>query len=125
MADDKLQLSVGATSTSNGAFINNYDGSVAIGNVATGTVLELDSATFQLGTLSNTAAVLTALNGLAKPVLGAANAQATVVVYDGSGHAGIYQVVENSGGAGTAFDAIELIGIVSAANNALTGSNFG
>lgn len=124
VADDKLQLSVGATSTSNGAFINNYDGSVAIGNVATGTVLELDSATFQLGTLSNTAAVLNALNGLANPVVGAGGAQATVVVYDGAGHAGIYQVLENTA-AGTAFDAIELIGIVSAANNALTGSNFG
>jgi hypothetical protein len=123
-ADDVIKTFSNGTPTSNGVFYNNYNGAVAIGNVTTGSVIELDATTFTIGTLNNTAAVLAALNGLANPIKAAAlNAQATLIVYDGLGQAGIYQIQDNNG-ANTPFDLIELIAVVNATNNSLVGANF-
>jgi len=123
-ADDVIKTFVNGVATSNGVFYNNYNGTVAIGNVATGSVIELDAGTFTIGTFTNTAAVLAALSGLLNPIQGAANALATLIVYNGAGQAGIYQIAETTSAAG-AFDDIELIGVVNAANNSLVAANFG
>lgn len=123
-ADDRLALQVGGAANSQGVFRDNYTGAAVIGNVATGNVVEIDAATFTIGTFTNEAGVLAGLATLANPLVGAANASATVIVYNGLGQAGIYQVLENAGGAGTAFDVIELIGVVNATNNSLAAGNF-
>lgn len=120
MADDKLQLSVGGVAVSNGTFYNNSNGVVAA--AATGDIIEINSASFQYGVATNTAAVLAFLSGAG--LAGAAGGEiVTVVAYNGAGQAAIYQLEETNVAAG-AFDTIELIGTVNATDNAFTGSNF-
>lgn len=120
-ADDQLLLGVNVVSSSDGLFVNNYAGGGALA-VTSGAVIEIDATAFQVGTPTNTAAVLAWLT--AAGVTGAAGSEiATVIAYNGAGQAAIYQVEENDAAAG-AFDAIELIGIVNAADNSLVAANF-
>lgn len=118
-ADDQLLLGVNSVSSSNGLFVNNYAGGALA--VTSGAVIEIDATAFQVGTPTNTAAVLAWLDSAS--VTSAANGIATVVAYNGAGQAAIYQVLENTG-AGSAFDDIELVGIVNAADNSLVAANF-
>ena len=122
VAGDTLQLFAGATSASNGIFNNNYTGA-AIG-LATGSVLEVDAATYQLGTFSNTGAVQGWLAAHGVTHTAATAAPVTVVVYDGAGHAGVYEAVDSTATLGAIFNSIELVGVVNAANNVLTSANF-
>lgn len=119
-ADDVISTAVGATSTSNGIFTNNYNGAAPLA-VGAGGVVEIDATAYQAGVPTNTAAVLAWLSG--NVTAGAANVIATVIAYNGAGQAAIYHVEETTGAAG-AFDTIELIGIVNAADNSLVGANF-
>lgn len=119
-ADDVISTFVSNVAASNGVYFNNYAGVPTA--IATGSVVEIDAASFQFGVASNTAAVLGWLT--AAGVTGAAGSEiATVIAYNGAGQAAIYQVEETNSGAG-AFDTIELIGIVNAADNSLVGANF-
>lgn len=119
-ADDRISTFANNVATSNGVFINNYNGTAPLA-VGAGGVVEIDATAFQAGVPTNTAAVLAWLT--AASVTSAANGVATVVAYNGAGQAAIYQVAETTGTA-SPFDTIELIGIVNAANNSLVGANF-
>lgn len=116
-ADDVLQLSVAGTSTSDGTFYNDSLGALAAN---AGDIVEIDAATYQIGTPGNTANLLTFLAG-AGLTGAAANDIITVVAYNGAGQAAIYQLDNSAIGA---YDSAELIGIVNAANNSLTAANF-
>lgn len=132
IANDKLVL--GATvngvleSTSFGVFVNEAIGGqnpvTPITNLGTGTILEISSASYQYaGTSPDESALLAHINGVMLAT-GAANAAITVVAYDGSGNAAIFQAQETDG-ALSGFDAIELVGIVEAVGvNALSAANF-
>jgi len=119
-ADDVISTFVNNVAASNGVYFNNYAGVPTA--IATGSVVEIDAASFQFGVASNTAAVLGWLT--AAGVTGAAGSEiATVIAYNGAGQAAIYQVEETTGPS-SSFDTIELIGIVNAADNSLVGANF-
>jgi len=117
-SDDKLVSQVAGVGKSSGIFYNDSTGGIA--GLAAGSIVEVNAASYQAGTLTNTAAVLAYLTGAG---LTGNGVQATVVVYNGNGTAGIYQINETNAALG-AFDTIELIGTVNAANNALVGANF-
>lgn len=121
-ADDRISTFANNVATSNGVFINNYNGTAPLA-VGAGGVVEIDATAYQAGVPTNTAAVLAWLTAANVTYGPAANGVATVVAYNGAGQAAIYQVAETTGGA-SAFDTIELIGIVNAANNSLVGANF-
>jgi hypothetical protein len=123
VSNDQISTSVGAAATSNGVFINNYDGSAAQA-VGLGGTLEIDANSYTLGDLTNTAAVLVFLTASTVTYGPAVLGQATIVVYDGAGQAGIYQADETTGAGTTAFDTLELIGIADVAGNAFVGANF-
>jgi len=120
-ADDQIVSEVAGTSVSDGVFVNNYTGGATA--IADSSVVEISAVSFQFGVATNAAAVLGWLNGAATGNAAAANAVVTVVAYNGAGQAAIYQVAETGSAAG-AFDTIELIGIVNAADNSLVGANF-
>lgn len=122
-ADDKISTFANNVATSNGVFTNNYNG-VAPLAVGAGGVVEIDATAYQAGVPTNTAAVLAWLAVAGVTYGPAATGVATVVAYNGAGQAAIYQVAETTGGGTTVFDAIELIGIVNAADNSLVGANF-
>lgn len=121
--DDKIVSALNGATISSGPFLNNQSAAAigALGNVAS-TVLEIDAAAATFGTLTGSAAVLAWLGGAG--LVAAGGATITVVAYNGNGTAGIYQLIEDSGGAGTAFDKIELVGTVNAVDNALVAANF-
>lgn len=122
-ADDKISTFANNVATSNGVFTNNYNG-VAPLAVGAGGVVEIDATAYQAGVPTNTAAVLAWLTAAGVTYGPAATGVATVVAYNGAGQAAIYQVEETTVGGTTAFDTIELIGIVNAADNSLVGANF-
>jgi len=126
-AGDVLTLAAGAgnVATSNGVFINNATGVGApiVTNLGLGTILEVAQSSYQYAGTPNEAAVLAHLNGTML-VTGAANAIISVVAYDGQGNAAIFQAQETNGAA-SAFDVIELIGIVNVADGIeLSAANF-
>lgn len=126
IANDQIATSTGAgvglTPTSNGVFFSDW-WNTAEGNLATGTVVEVD-ANDLTSNGADSGAVLAAINALLNPLVGAAGAEITAIVYTGAGQAGIYQLEENAGGAGSTFDVIELVGFVNAADNSLLATNF-
>ena len=85
-------------------------------------MLAANTSWFTAVNLTNAANMLATITG--NGVTGDANAAATLVVYDGLGHAGIYQLLETTGAAGSAFDECELVGVVTTASNSLTAVNF-
>jgi len=120
-ADDVISTFVNNVATSNGVYVNNYAGGATA--ITTGSVVEIDAASFQFGVASNTAAVLGWLTAAGVTGGVAGGEIATVIAYNGAGQAAIYQVEETTGPS-SSFDTIELIGIVNAADNSLVGANF-
>lgn len=123
-ADDVIKTSVGptfrATQTSNGLFFDSSAGPQAL---TVGQVEEVLSSTFTIVDFTNTAAVLAVLTA-AGVTSGAWNAGSTIIVYDGLGMAGIYQVNNMVAAAGN-FTDIELVGTVNATADSLVAANFG
>ncbi|MBP0049725.1 DUF4214 domain-containing protein [Marinobacterium sp. AK62] len=111
------------TGASDGIFYNNYAGTAAQA-VDSGAIIEIDAAEFQAGVPTNTANVLAWLTAAGVTSnTGAGGELATVIAYNGAGSAALYHI-ENTNAGADAFDTIELIGIVDAADNSFIGANF-